>query len=102
MHPQKLQLSLLPRRTLLHTQHLLLDSENGYKSSSLCPQDFTGHSFRRGAATYLYRCGGSILQIKSSGDWATDTFTRYLNLSIEERQEAQALIAAAISSTLDF
>ena len=69
------------------------------QEAGLNPDEYTGHSFRRGSATFLHRCGGTILQIKASGDWATDTFTRYLHLSIEEREEAQTLIAEAISST---
>ena len=67
--------------------------------AGLNPEDFTGHSFRRGSATFLHRCGGTILQIKASGDWATDVFTRYLHLSMEEREKAQSLISDAISST---
>ena len=67
--------------------------------AGLNPVDFTGHSFRRGSATFLHRCGGTVLQIKASGDWATDVFTRYLHLSIEDREEAQSLIAASISTT---
>ena len=67
--------------------------------AGLNPLDFTGHSFRRGSATFLHRCGGSILQIKASGDWATDVFTRYLHLSVEDREDAQFLIADAISSS---
>ena len=67
--------------------------------SGLNPLDYTGHSFCKGSATFLHRCGGTILQIKASGDWATDVFTRYLHLSLEEREEAQSLISDAISST---
>ena len=54
--------------------------------AGLNPEDFTGHSFRRGSATFLHRCGGTILQIRASGDWATDVFARYLQLSLEERE----------------
>ena len=71
------------------------------EQAGLNPLDYTGHSFRRGSATFLQRCGGTILQIKASGDWATDVFTRYLHLSIEEREGAQLLIANAISTTWD-
>ena len=67
--------------------------------AGLKPLDYTGHSFRRGSATFLHRCGGTVLQIRASGDWATDVFTRYLHLSIEEREDAQLLIAKAISTT---
>jgi integrase len=50
------------------------------EKANLNPDDFTGHSFRRGSATFLHRCGGTVLQIKASGDWASDAFTRYLHL----------------------
>ena len=58
---------------------------------------YSGHSFRRGGASFLYKVGGSILQIMSSGSWASTCFTRYLFLTDEERMEAQLLISSAIN-----
>ena len=62
------------------------------------PALYSGHSFRRGAATYLHEVGGSILQIQAAGDWSSQCFTRYLYLSTEERLKAQHLVSAAISA----
>ena len=59
---------------------------------------YSGHSFRRGGATFLYQCGGSTLMIQSSGDWASTAFTRYLFLSTEERWKSQYLISQGISA----
>ena len=59
---------------------------------------YSGHSFRRGGASFLYQSGGSILQIMSSGSWRSNCFTRYLFLTEEERMEAQLLMSSAISS----
>ena len=63
------------------------------------PALYSGHSFRRGGASFLYQVGGSILQIMSSGDWSSNCFTRYLFLTEEERLEAQLLMSTALSST---
>ena len=64
------------------------------------PNQYSGHSFRRGGATFLHTCGGSTLMIQASGDWSSNCFTRYLFLSVEERWKAQCLIARGISSSL--
>ena len=52
----------------------------GYDAGS-----YSGHSFRRGGATFLHACGGTALQVQSSGDWSSSCFTRYLFLSTEQR-----------------
>ena len=66
-------------------------------SCGLDPSLYSGHSFRRGGASFLYQVGGSILQIMSSGSWSSTCFTRYLFLTEEERLEAQLLMSTAIS-----
>ena len=65
------------------------------------PRLYTGHSFRRGGATLLYRLGASILQIQISGDWSSQCFARYLHVSEDDRREVQQLVADAISAGLD-
>ena len=60
---------------------------------------FSGHSFRRGGASFLHACGGSALMVQSSGDWSSQCFTRYLYLSEAERLKAQSLISQGISSS---
>ena len=68
--------------------------------AGLSPNLYSGHSFRRGGATYLHQVGGSILQIQAAGDWSSQCFTRYLYLSTEERLKAQHLVSSALSSGL--
>ena len=68
--------------------------------SGLNPDLYSGHSFRRGGASFLHSCGGSALMVQSSGDWSSQCFTRYLHLSESERLEAQLLISQGISRTL--
>ena len=66
--------------------------------AGLSPSLYSGHSFRRGGASFLHGCGGSILQIKAAGDWSSDCFTRYLYLTTEERMKAQHLVSSVLSS----
>ena len=66
--------------------------------AGLSPELYSGHSFRRGGATFLHKVGGSVLQIQAAGDWSSQCFTRYLYLTTEERMRAQHLISAALSA----
>ena len=63
------------------------------------PASYSGHSFRRGGATYLHACGGTALMVQASGDWSSSCFTRYLFLSTEERWNSQMLMARGISAS---
>ena len=64
------------------------------------PLLFSGHSFRRGGATYLYSIGGSTLMVQVMGDWRSQVFTRYLYLTLEDRQSAQTMIQSSINDTI--
>ena len=62
------------------------------------PRLYSGHSLRRGGATYLFKLGASILQIQASGDWSSQCFVRYLHVTEEERLKVQLLVSRAIST----
>ena len=68
--------------------------------SGLDPALYSGHSFRRGGASYLYGIGGSTLMVQVLGDWASQIFTRYLYLSLDDRRAAQDLIKHSINDTI--
>jgi hypothetical protein len=68
--------------------------------SGLNPSLFSGHSFRRGGASYLYSVGGSTLMVQVMGSWSSQIFTRYLYLSLEDRLAAQNLIMDNINKTV--
>ena len=42
----------------------------------LDPDKWSGHSFRRGGASLLFRLGVDPLTIQACGDWSSDTFLR--------------------------
>ena len=70
------------------------------KKAGLDPALYSGHSFRRGGASYLYSIGGTTLMVQVLGDWSSQIFTRYLSLSLDDRFEAQELIANNINRTV--
>ena len=66
------------------------------KKAGLDPDLFSGHSFRRGGATFLHNCGGTVFMVQASGDWSSQCFARYLYLSEDQRLAAQMLIKNGI------
>ena len=48
------------------------------------PSSFSGHSFRRGGATFAHRLGVSPLLIKRMGDWSSDAYMGYIDHSTPE------------------
>ena len=47
--------------------------------------DFSGHSFRRGGASWAFQSGvpGELIQI--CGDWASDSYKRYLEFTMKDK-----------------
>ena len=80
--------------SIFTTRLKTLLTKSGYNSSL-----YSGHSFRRGGATFLHSCGATTLMVQACGDWSSQCFTRYLHLSFAERLKSQMLIANRISAT---
>ena len=59
----------------------------------LNPSLWSGHSFRRGGASLLYRLGIDPLTIQAFGDWSSDIFLRYLEVSFNCLWSAQQAMA---------
>ena len=57
---------------------------------------FTGHSFRRGGATWAFQAGvpGELIQI--CGDWVSDAYKRYLEFSMGSRISLAALFCRSL------
>ena len=62
------------------------------KGSGLEASLFTGHSFRRGGATWAFRSGvpGELIQV--CGDWASDSYKQYLEFSTQNKLDLAALL----------
>ena len=46
---------------------------------------YSGHSFRRGGATWAFSANVPSELIKEHGDWLSEAYLRYLNFNLEER-----------------
>ena len=68
------------------------------KKAGLNPDLFSGHSFRRGGASFLFSVGASQLMVQVLGGWSSLVYTRYLFMSERDRLEAQQLMAGAINN----
>ena len=55
------------------------------KKAGYDPLPFTGHSFRRGGASYAFKSGvpGELMQLM--GDWKSDAYLRYLDYSLSAK-----------------
>lgn len=61
------------------------------------PDLYSGHSFRRGGATWAHKAGCSSTMIKFTGDWASDCFLQYTWSDIDERLSTQLRMVSAIT-----
>ena len=60
----------------------------------LDPDKWSGHSFRRGGASLLYRLGFDPITIQACGDWSSDTFLRYIEVNFDKLWSAQHRMSA--------
>ena len=69
------------------------------RKAGLNPDLFSGHSFRRGGASFLFSSGASQLMVQVLGGWSSLVYTRYLFMNEEDRLDAQLLMARAINAS---
>jgi hypothetical protein len=71
----------------VHTFREVL-SYGGHEHAS----EFTGHSFRRGGATWAFQVGipGELIQI--CGDWVSDAYKRYLEFNMNDKLNLAACL----------
>ena len=65
----------------------------GYNSSL-----YSGHSFRRGGATFALECGIPADFIQSQGDWKSNAYKNYLDPSFTHRQTVMNKFASALQN----
>ena len=54
--------------------------------AGISPYQYSGHSFRRGGASFAFSCGIPSDLIKIQGDWSSDAYLRYLTSPLSSRQ----------------
>ena len=63
------------------------------------PAGFTGHSFRRGGASWAFQSGipGELIQV--CGDWVSDAYKRYLEFSTKNKLEIAQKFARSLCNS---
>lgn len=65
---------------------------------NLDPSLYSPHSFRRGGATFAFDCHIPSEIIKLQGDWKSDAYLVYLELSQTQKQQAAKAMALTLQS----
>lgn len=60
------------------------------------PKKYSGHSFRRGGASFALECGLPPDLIQTQGDWRSDAYKSYIDPSLEYRQQVCQSLGKAI------
>ena len=81
------KLKWLTKSTFIHTFRGLL-----LKAGVPDIAAYTGHSFRRGGASWAFQAGipGELIQV--CGDWASDAYKKYLEFSMQNKLDLAALL----------
>ena len=67
------------------------------KAVGLDSTSYSPHSFRRGGATFAFEAKVPSQLIKAQGDWRSDCYLIYLELTDRQKRAAATRMAAAIS-----
>ena len=70
--------------------------KDSLKKIGIDPTQYSGHSFRRGGASFAFQCEVPGELIQAQGDWKSDTYKRYLDPSFSYRQQVMKSFAEAL------
>ena len=59
---------------------------------------YSGHSFRRGGASFALQCGLPIDLIKVHGDWHSNACEHYLEPSFELRKQVEQAMGSSVGA----
>ena len=65
------------------------------------PTIFSLHSLRRVGVTFAYKSNMEGEMIKLLGDWASDTYKRYIDVSMNKRYDSMKLFVEALNRAID-
>ena len=82
--------------TYYHFQKALKEIMEGLGKD---PAKFSTHSFRRGGATFAYEAGVPAETVKLMGDWRSECFRMYLQVSMACKTQAAEMIVKHIRDT---
>lgn len=72
---------------------------NDTLASAGCNKKLTGHSFRRGGATFAFHAGLSGETIQDIGMWKSDAYLRYIDKGLSDKTKAMKKFGEALPKT---
>lgn len=81
---------------LVTTDDLVQAIKSGVVRAGGDPQDYSGHSLRRGGASLAYRCGVPIETIRKIGDWKSDSYKSYIFDSYDSLLKCMTIISSSV------
>ena len=63
-------------------------------------RNYSGHSFRRGGASFSFACGIPVDLIKTQGDWSSQAYERYLCTPLELRWSCAKALGEQVSNQI--
>ena len=92
-----LALSVGPRVLALSANQLIYRFRKWLLLIGQDPTVFSLHSLRRGGVTFAYQADMEGEMIKLLGDWASDTYKRYVDISMDKRYDSMKLFVEALN-----
>ncbi|XP_060083658.1 uncharacterized protein LOC132562900 [Ylistrum balloti] len=83
----------LTYESFLSQLHIIL------QECGLDPARYSGHSFRRGGASFALECGLPADLIQTQGDWRSDAYKRYLDPSLSLRLKVAYTLGSVCGSS---
>ena len=77
--------SLSPRLQCLTEFRFVNILRSMLRKAGFRAESYSGHSFRRGGATFAFKAKVPGELIKLQGDWASDAYLRYLDFSLQDK-----------------
>ncbi len=68
--------------------------KRGLQGHGVDSDQYAGHSFRRGGASWFFQCGVGTETIRLIGDWKSACYTQYITESPESLKRAMTCVAA--------
>ena len=63
-------------------------------------EEYSLHSLRRGGATFAHQCNIEAEMIKRLGNWASDAYKRYIDVSMDERYDSMKAFVDGLNKTV--
>ena len=81
-----------------HSRHTLVRMlDSCVVKAGLSPEDYSWHSFRRGAAVFAFELGLEDSAVQLLGDWASSAFKNYLEYAFERKVNVSETIALSFN-----